>query len=938
MLTCPRHSCITGASEGPRSPILYMLNAACESANAGTEVWSVDPPSDPSEAWIRVRCNCAEKPEQGWKLHISATAYSAETVLQRVLPVLLGENADFKVARSTDTLDSFNEGHAGLSQIGKFITVYPSSDNHAVRLAVALDEATRGLRGPAVPSDNVMKPGGIVYYRYGGFSDQHLQTRLGEILPAICTPDGKHLPDLRLPYYSAPHWAVDPFVAAGVTREPRPSNALVAHRYLVICTLHSGPRGAVHLAIDVETPRRCVLKQALCDALVDSDGCDARDRLRREAEILVHLSPDVHFPAVFDMVEEEGDLFLVMEDIEGQTLEEYVAGLATRGKCVPMTQVIAWGQELVAILQTIHAKGFIYRDLKSSNVVVAPDKGLRLVDFELAHAIGDHNAPYGRGTLGYMSCQQFDRQCPSISDDIYGLGALLYFASTGAEPSQAPRPFALLERPPAMFNVAMIPALQDVIARCLEQDQAKRFPSMEALGTHLAAIDTASTVVSRRFGDEVATVSDENMSAQFRRLARRLGDSLCAAARCALNSEGLAWVSTHAGSSGLLARDVAIGCAGTLLALASLVAEIHDQEHRRVLAEGLRWLAKSMPGQDPLPGLYVGEAGVGAALLRGGQVLNDRQLVALAAERSRWVATLPYASPDIYNGTAGRLRFHLLLWDETADSEHLRYAEEAGENLLIAAEDAGNGGLRWTIPPGYEGMSGSTYLGYAHGAAGIGDVLLDLFEATNDERFLATARGTGHWLARLGVPALDDDSGLNWPAEEGEAPFAPMWCHGAAGIGQFFLHGAQFGLIPEAADLAARAACTVAWGTRWASPIQCHGLAGNIEFLLDMFQSTADRAYLVEACSLARLLAAWAVEQDGLLVFPSEERETITPDYMVGYGGVATCLLRLSDPTGLPRQLSRRGFCQGRCAGPNNSRHGKDHIRKHVASGRVSQR
>jgi lantibiotic modifying enzyme len=135
-----------------------------------------------------------------------------------------------------------------------------------------------------------------------------------------------------------------------------------------------------------------------------------------------------------------------------------------------------------------------------------------------------------------------------------------------------------------------------------------------------------------------------------------------------------------------------------------------------------------------------------------------------------------------------------------------------------------------------------------------------------------------------------------------------FWCHGAAGIGKFFLHASELGVIPEAGEIAARAARTVAHAARWAGPMQCHGLASNIEFLLDMFQATGKRAYLSEARSLARLLKAFASEQDGMLVWMSNVPTTVTPDYMVGYAGVAICLLRLADPSRRPPQLSRRGF------------------------------
>jgi lantibiotic modifying enzyme len=97
-------------------------------------------------------------------------------------------------------------------------------------------------------------------------------------------------------------------------------------------------------------------------------------------------------------------------------------------------------------------------------------------------------------------------------------------------------------------------------------------------------------------------------------------------------------------------------------------------------------------------------------------------------------------------------------------------------------------------------------------------------------------------------------------------------------------------------------------GTRWEGTTQCHGLAGNIEFLLDMFQETRDSAYLDDANALGYLLQTFGVEREGRLVWPSESASTFTPDYMVGYAGVAMTFLRLSAPDRLPHQLSTRCF------------------------------
>jgi hypothetical protein len=81
-------------------------------------------------------------------------------------------------------------------------------------------------------------------------------------------------------------------------------------------------------------------------------------------------------------------------------------------------------------------------------------------------------------------------------------------------------------------------------------------------------------------------------------------------------------------------RDLCLGGAGAVLALAELVGELGGPGQRATLQEGARWLKEMRPlSEQPLPGLYVGEAGVGAALLRVGQVLGDEELMGVAAGR-----------------------------------------------------------------------------------------------------------------------------------------------------------------------------------------------------------------------------------------------------------------------------------------------------------------
>lgn len=860
-----------------------------------------------NDDWIRASPTGRRIPSQGWKIHVSATIVSADEVLQAALPVLVAKRASFKVARSTARLADLNEGNGGLSQVGKFITAYPDRDTSAVALAHALHEATNGLPSPSIPSDRRLLPGSAVHYRYGVFDGQMTQNALGQFVSMLQLSDGSTIPDRRSIPYRSPAGQVDPFVAAGIASEEHERSPLVAGRYLRVTPLSASARGFVHLGVDVQQERACVIKSANQHALVDEHGRDARERLEWEAHVLLSLEGDPCFPTVYAFITEGDECFLVMEDLGGNPLERVVAERATRGDCLTPYQIRRLGLELFRIVETLHSAGLVYRDLKSPNLIVTRTGGLALVDFESVIRAGDTVPPHTKGTRGYMSPQAHAGCRPAFSDDIYGVGAVLYFAATGAEPSQSPDALDLPRRPVRRLNPAINAAVEAVIFRCLDHDPERRFGNARDASAALeAALDPRCEEPATRPCDGA---SEPYTRQAYEEMASRLMASICAAAVPDTVTDGLTWNSRHPTARGVMSRDLNSGAAGTVLALAELVENFPDERASGVLAKGARALAYARPTGPRLPGLYVGEAGVATALLRAGQVLDNAEMIDIAVERSRSVAKMPHSSPDLFNGTAGRLRFHLFLWCDRPRAEHLEAAVLAGEYLLSTAERSEERTeYWWSIPEGYGEMSGEAPLGYAHGTAGIADALLDLYEVQADGRLLDAARAAGRWLASRALPMLDGGTGLGWPANEGQPPTPAFWCHGAAGIGRFFLHLWKVTGEQDARAVAEGAGQAVATATRWAGPTLCHGLSGNIEYLLDLFVATQEELWLFHARELARILEAFSDEVDGYVMFPSETPGEFTPDYMVGYGGVALTYLRLTDPERTATQLTLEAF------------------------------
>ncbi len=350
---------------------------------------------DRDEFYSYNRAFRADEPLQGWKLHVSATILSACEVFSHVAPLLARSGVRFKAITCLVTLKRLNCGSFfGYQQVGKFITVFPREEAEALSLARALHDQTKGLVGPAVPSDFPYQREGIVFYRYGAFRPQRPGS---DRCDAITNTAGELVPDTREPGKAVPPWLANPFPEIPHEDQPGPLDfGLLPYQ-----TVRQRGKGAVRRALDlrVSPARLLILKEGRRWGEIDLDGRDGYGRLEHEEQVLGRLHqlalpvPQIQrgFPA--------GDrYYLAMEHIDGKNLQTL---LMAEEEPLPLDVALSLCFQTARFVSELNERGWAWRDCKPQNLLLTKEGLLRPIDFEDAARLDDPRA-LPAGTRAYL--------------------------------------------------------------------------------------------------------------------------------------------------------------------------------------------------------------------------------------------------------------------------------------------------------------------------------------------------------------------------------------------------------------------------------------------------------------------------------------------------------------------------------------------------------
>jgi serine/threonine protein kinase len=265
------------------------------------------------------------------------------------------------------------------------------------------------------------------------------------------------------------------------------ANTIVGGRYRVMKPLGGGGMKLVYLAEDLRLAARpCALAEMVDSFTSPETQKQAVAAFQREADMLAQLSNE-HIPRVFDRFSDQNHHYLVMEFIDGITLEQK---LKDAGGKLPESEVIDVALQILDTLEYLHnlEPPVIYRDLKPSNVMMTPSEQVKLIDFGIARLFQPLSNATMIGTQGYAPPEQY-RGKVEFRSDLYALGATMHHALSGRDPALEP-PFSF----PPLRSLCpdLTPALCELVDQALKYDVILRMADAAEFRQRLMAIKSGA--------------------------------------------------------------------------------------------------------------------------------------------------------------------------------------------------------------------------------------------------------------------------------------------------------------------------------------------------------------------------------------------------------------------------------------------------------------
>jgi serine/threonine protein kinase len=268
-------------------------------------------------------------------------------------------------------------------------------------------------------------------------------------------------------------------------------------KYKIIDILGKGGMSTVYLAENVRLGTLWAIKEI-------SKENNSNIDIYVEPNILKKLNHPA-LPRIFDILENNENFYIIMDYIDGSTLNEE---LKQRGR-FPESTVIDWAIQICDVLIYLHSfkpNPIIYRDMKPSNIMLTKDGKIKLIDFGIAreYKMSSTTDTVYIGTKGYAAPEQYGSGQTNEKTDIYSLGITLYHFLTGIGPNDPPYQI----KPIRSFDQSLSKELEKIIDKCTRQNPDERYESANELLNALSSIKYNSVEENNSFLGKMSKESD----------------------------------------------------------------------------------------------------------------------------------------------------------------------------------------------------------------------------------------------------------------------------------------------------------------------------------------------------------------------------------------------------------------------------------------------
>lgn len=511
-----------------------------------------------------------------------------------------------------------------------------------------------------------------------------------------CEKCGARLPRISI---EAPGPARAPAQVPGRSQLQFHRGQVVAGRYTVLNLIGQGGMGSIYKVHDNTLGEDVALKTLLPQFLQDKV---VLERFYNEAKIARRLAhPNI--VRVHDIGEDGKILYISMEYLQGMSLREILDNLPP-GERLPIAQTMRIFDQLCAALEYAH-QFTVHRDIKPENVMLGQDGAVRLMDFGISKLMANTrltNASIVMGTPFYMSPEQIrNSRDVDARADIYSVGVMLYEILTGSVPTGVPKPASQITKD-------VPPALDKIVARCVEPDPKDRYQNAAELRQALqpitqqirSGINTSKTRLTRRIGTGEYS-------------PRKILAGIAVAAILMGGLWGLGQAEQH--RRAVLAEAAAQDGEAAGGAEAAATAE-PSFAHYRAIMKTLQPLARERAGR---PGLN-GAVAEGDRHWAAAEAATDEPRAIASARRALQCYLAPLAirdgmvfvppGPVSVGGATAELPGFLIDETEVTVADYARFAEDEA-NWSVPAELAGRANHPITLVSGFDAMAYAAWRG-----------------------------------------------------------------------------------------------------------------------------------------------------------------------------------------------------------------------------------